>query len=266
MRIFLLACVSIVLATACTQDLVTGQKSYNWFSLEEDVKLGSQVMQRQLAELKKEEKRIDKAVSAKRVRQIRGMVKELAQHSHYPDFPYEVHLADVPVVNAWCAPGGKMMVYTGLWDKEKGLVRPQSRDELAAVLGHELAHATARHVTESLSRNMTIFAASQTAVSVISASSPSGGNLFGEMLAHGVSVYLPSYSRKNELEADRLGLIYMAKAGYDPRAAVRLWKRAAKKRGDHTSIFASHPASGERAKQLEAYLPEAMQIYRKTRK
>jgi predicted Zn-dependent protease len=76
-----------------------------------------------------------------------------------------------------------------------------------------------------------------------------------------VNLYFPTYSRGNETEADKIGLIYMAKAGYDPRVAVKLWKRAAKKKGNQVSIFASHPPSGARARTLQNMLPEAMNYY-----
>ena len=126
---------------------------------------------------------------------------------------------------------------------------------------------TARHVTESLTKNMTVMLAGQMATSAIAVGgSTAGSNLFGQFFSAGYNVYAPSYSRKNESEADRIGLFYMAKAGYDPRAAVIVWKRAAQKRGDAASIFASHPSNGERAKQLEVYLPQAEELYRDPQK
>jgi predicted Zn-dependent protease len=194
---------------------------------------------------------------------LQTIVKRVAKVSHLPDLPYEVHLADSDVVNAWCAPGGKVMVFSGLWDEKKGLVQKNSDDEIAAVLAHELAHATARHVTESLTQNMTILLAGTAVSSGIAAGgSVQGSNLFGQFFSAGYNIYAPSYSRKNESEADLLGLFYMAKAGYDPRAAVEVWTRAAKKKDRQPySIYASHPGSGERAKRLERNLPQALAIY-----
>ena len=191
------------------------------------------------------------------------MVKKISSVSHLPSLPFEVNLADAPIVNAWAAPGGKMMVYTGLWDPEKGLVNKNNDNEIAAVLAHEIAHATARHVTESISQNMTVALAGAVASSAIAAAGSSqGSDLFSQVFSTGYNIYVPTYSRKNESEADKLGLFYMAKAGYDPRAAIEVWKRAAQKKGDSTSIYATHPSSGERAKALEQYLPLAMEIYR----
>jgi predicted Zn-dependent protease len=159
------------------------------------------------------------------------------------------------------------MVYKGLFDSKKGLVSRDREDELAAVLGHEIAHATARHVSESLSRNFTILAVGQIAVSAI-ASSGTGTlqNAFNRVIVEGINLYVPFYTRSNETEADRIGLMYMAKAGYNPRAAVELWYRACKNRGDPMSLYASHPSSCQRAKDLETHLPAALAEYEKSKK
>ncbi len=246
----------------CGKDYVTGKSSYNWFSLDTDVKLGSQVLQAQEGSFKKENISIDSEKNRDMLLRIKKIVERVRKVSHIPDLPYEVHLADAPVVNAWAAPGGKMMVYEGLWDPEKGLVKKDSDEELAAVLSHEIAHCTARHVTEAISQQVTIGLVGVAVSSAIAgAGSAAGANLFDQVFTQGMNIYVPSYSRKNEAEADKIGLFYMAKAGYDPRAAVELWKRAAEKKGDSTSIYASHPSNGERAKALEKYLPQAMEIY-----
>jgi len=253
---------SAALSSGCAKDLVTGKTTLNYFGLDQEGKLGSQVLTAQLQELGKKEKKVNVAAGGKNYELLQRIVNDITSVSHHPDFPYEVHLADVDVVNAWCAPGGKMMVYTGLWDPKKGLVHEGNADELAAVLAHEIAHANARHVTESLSRNMTIMMVGTAVQTAISAGgSSAGADLFGQVFAGGMNLYVPSYSRKNEYEADKLGLTYMAKAGYDPRVAVELWKRAARRKKDRTNIYASHPASGERAKVLEEALPEAMKLY-----
>jgi predicted Zn-dependent protease len=251
----------------CAKDLVTGKKAYNWFSVGEDVKLGNQVLTAQLNALKKKGKKVDSEADAETYERIRRTTLRIGAVSHYPSFPYEAHYADLDVVNAWCAPGGKVMVYTGLFDPKKGLVSKEREDELAAVLGHEIAHATARHVSESLSRNFTILAVGQIAVSAI-ASSGTGTlqNAFNRVIVEGINLYVPFYTRSNETEADRIGLMYMAKAGYNPRAAVDLWYRACKKRGDPMSLYASHPSSCQRAKDLEAHLPAALAEYEKFKK
>jgi len=250
--------------SACGKDYVTGKTSYNWFSLDTDVKLGAQVLQAQQAGFARQNVPVDK--DQEMTSRVRTIVGRITRVSHIPNLPYEAHVAEAPVVNAWAAPGGKIMVYEGLWDPQKGLVRKESDDEIAAVLSHEIAHCTARHVTKSLSQQMTFSLVGLAVSSAIAgAGSYQGANLFGEVFSQGMNIYIPSYSRKNESEADKIGLFYMARAGYDPRAAVEVWKRAYQRKGDQTSIYASHPSSGERAKALEKYLPQALEVYEQSK-
>lgn len=252
--------------TGCAKDLITGKKTLNYYSIKDEPRLGKYVLKYQLKALKKSKKKYDSKKNKKQLKLIRNIVDDIAAVSHYPKFPYEIHLADIPIVNAWCAPGGKMMVYEGLWDPKKGLVKKGNKDELAAVMAHEIAHATARHVTESISRNLTILTIAQVAASIISSQSSEGGNIFQQIFTQGFNVFIPTYSRKNEFEADRVGFFYMARAGYDPRAAIRLWKRAAKKKGNRSSLYSTHPSSGARYRALEKLLPDAMLLYEEAKR
>ncbi|QQR80809.1 MAG: M48 family metallopeptidase [Deltaproteobacteria bacterium] len=255
----------IFMMAACSKDPITGKTTYNWYGIEKDPQFGEEVIAGQLSELRKKNAKVDEAADPVMTRKIREMTRRIAAVSHYPNFPFEAHYADVDIVNAWCAPGGKVMVYSGLFDPQKGLVKKSSDDELAAVLGHEIAHATARHVTKAMSRNMTLMAVGQVAVSAIGAS---GAGLvqdaFNQAIVSGINLYIPAYSRSNEAEADRIGIMYAAKAGYNPQAAVDLWYRACQKKGNNADLYASHPSNCDRAKSLEALLPEAMSAYHKT--
>lgn len=257
----------IFLVSGCAKDLITGKTTLNYYKLENEPKLGQQVLLQQEKALKKEKKEVDSERNHAELERLRKIVANIATVSHYPQFPYEVHLADIDIVNAWCAPGGKIMVYEGLWDPKKGLVEKGNEDQLAAVLAHEIAHANARHVTESISANTTIALVGAAVSTAIAAGGyKEGSNLFGQIFSEGMNIFAPSYSRKNEFEADEIGLIYMAKTGSDPRAAVELWKKAAKKKKDFATIYASHPSSGARAKHLEAILPKAMELYEEAKK
>lgn len=252
----------LVVIPACAKDLITGKTTLNYYKIENEHKLGSQVLVQQTKAAEKKKSKMDAQADPKEYQRIKEIVARIQPVTHYPTFPYEIHLVESKTVNAWCAPGGKMMVYTGLWDPKEGLVEKGNENQLAAVLAHEMAHANARHVTESISRTMTMAIAGTAIQSAIAAGgSAQGADLFGEIFSDGMSLYIPSYSRSNEFEADRIGLLYMAKAGYDPRVAVKLWGDAAKRKKDQTSIFASHPASGARAKVLQEILPQAIVIY-----
>lgn len=261
--LFSVVCLLFSVFLGCAKDYITGKKTLNFFSTGSDVELGRYVIKRQLDALRLENKKVDQEADKEELQRIRKIVHRITAVSHIPNFPYEVHLAGLDIVNAWCAPGGKVMVYTGLWQPRKGLVQKGNEDELAAVLAHEIAHATARHVTEMISQISTIQLVGEIAASVIAeAGAPEGSDMFRQIFYGGVDVYIPSYSRKNESEADAVGLMYMAMAGYNPQAAVNLWERAAKEsKGDKTSIFASHPSSGERAEALKKLLPKALEIY-----
>jgi len=252
---------SFVGVIGCAKDLVTGKKTLNYYSLKGESKLGSQVLHAQMKAAKRKKKKMDAEADPVEYKRLKKIVKNLKPVMHHPTFPYEVHLMEIDVPNAWCAPGGKMMVYTGLWDPKKGLVEKGNEDQLAAVMAHEMAHANARHVTEAISKLMTIMVAGTAAQSAIGAGTQQGANIFGEVFVRGMNVYVPFYSRGNEYEADRLGLIYMAKAGYDPREAVKLWKKAAKKKKIPHTIYASHPSSGARARHIEKFLPDAMNAF-----
>lgn len=265
--VFLFLILVLLVSPGCSRDFITGKQSYNWFEPDQDVKLGQQVIEEQLAALEKKHVPVDNAADPEMIQKVRTITKKIGAVSHYPNFPYEAHYAKVDIVNAWCAPGGKVMVYSGLFDPKKGLVRRDSLDELAAVLGHEISHATARHVTKSLSRNMTIMAIGQIAVSAIAASGVGMvQDAFNRAIVEGINLYIPAYSRKNESEADRIGIMYAAKAGYNPQAAVDLWYRACHTKGDPFSLYDSHPSNCSRAKALEAFLPQARAEYEKTKK
>lgn len=261
-------CTLLFCGAGCAKDLVTGKDTYNWYSLAADIKLGNDVLKSQSNALRKKKTKQGKPVldapqNKAELIQLRAIVARIKPVTHYPQFPYEVHIADVNVANAWAAPGGKMMVFTGLWDPKKGLVRKGNEPELAAVLAHEMAHANARHVTEMVSRGMTVgLIGTAASMAIYHGAGSTAAGVFGRAANLGFNIYFPMYSRGNEGEADKVGLVYMAKAGYDPRVAVRLWERAArsKNRKPYT-IFASHPQSGQRAAHLRRMLPEVMPIY-----
>ena len=167
---------------------------------------------------------------------------------------WEVHVLTLNDVNAWCMPGGKMAVYSGLIEKLQA-----TDDELAAVMGHEISHALREHSRESISRQM----ATQTAVGIAGALFGVGelGQGLGNMVAD-VTLNLPN-SRTNEVEADRIGVELAARAGYNPEAAITLWQKMAKLNsgGQPPKWLSTHPANEDRIKDLQVYAAKVMPLY-----
>lgn len=182
-----------------------------------------------------------------------GLSEELNGYS------WEFNLIDSKDVNAFCMPGGKIVVYTG--------ILPITKDEtgLAVVLGHEVAHAIAKHANERISRQLVSNFGGAALSTVLATQGASGtaqllaGTLYGIGTQYGST--LP-HSRRQELEADRLGLIFMSMAGYNPQEAIPFWQRMANNKGQTTAEFMStHPSDQTRIKEIQKYLPEAMKYY-----
>jgi predicted Zn-dependent protease len=174
-------------------------------------------------------------------------------------YNWETKLVQSNQANAWCMPGGKIVVYTGL------LPITQNEAALAAVIGHEVSHALFSHGNERMSQGLATQGLG-TALDIALANKPQQTrSLF--QTAYGVGsqfgVLLP-FSRKQELEADHYGLIWMAMAGYDPREAIGLWQRMEQKTSNGTppEFLSTHPGPEKRIEQLQKYMPDAMKYYR----
>jgi predicted Zn-dependent protease len=179
--------------------------------------------------------------------------------SELEGYQWEYNLVNDPAVNAWCMPGGKIVVYTGL------LPVTQNEAALAVVIGHEIAHAIAKHGSERMSQGL-IQQLGGVALAVAVSNRPAETqNVFMQAYGVGSNVLgvLP-HSRKQELEADKLGLIYTALAGYNPREAIPLWQRmAAMGNGQRPPEFLStHPAEQTRIDRLNQQMPEALKYYK----
>lgn len=174
-------------------------------------------------------------------------------------YDWKFNLVEGKEVNAWCMPGGKVAFYTG--------ILPITEDELgiAVVMGHEVAHAVARHGSERLSHQIAV----QTGANLLNlglsnVEIPISSDLALQAYGVGTNLGILSYSRKHELEADRLGLIFMAMAGYDPREAIEFWERMSKlSKNEGNEFLSTHPSHEHRIADIERYLPEAMTYYKK---
>ena len=188
---------------------------------------------------------------------VSGVAVRLAQATR-KDFKWAVSVVRSPQVNAFCLPGGKIVVYTGI------LPVAQSAAGLATVLGHEMAHATLRHGSERmLGQKLTQTAMNGVQFSLGDMSYDQRRAWMGAIGASAQYGVLLPFDRNHESEADQIGLGYMARAGYDPNEAITFWERMSQAGGDQPFEFMStHPSHGTRIARLKELLPKAMEEYR----
>ena len=175
-------------------------------------------------------------------------------------YTWQFNLVQDNQVNAWCMPGGLICVYEG--------ILPVTQDEasLAIVLGHEIAHAVARHSAEQMSTQMKQQYGLQIGTAILGGlgMGTNTSSLIGAIVANGFNFKNLSYSRDHESEADHMGLIFAAMAGYDPQTAVTFWQRMAASKTNTTSEFLSdHPSDETRIRQIQGWLPEAQKYFKK---
>ncbi len=186
--------------------------------------------------------------------------KRISQVANKPNFNWEFKLIESPEKNAFCLPGGKVAVYTG--------IMPILKNEagMAAVLGHEVAHATLRHGGQRLTANLGTQLGVLVLGQILTGKDNSNRQLILAALGIGaqVGVILP-FSRSNEEEADEIGLRYMARAGYDPHEAPLLWERfGASEKGGPPAFLSTHPSSKSRQEDLEKQLSSVLPAYEKS--
>ena len=189
-------------------------------------------------------------------------LKQNGYESMLSSLSWEFNVVDSKQVNAFCMPGGKIVVYTGLLNLVGN--GPHSDDELAAVMGHELSHALAKHANERISNQLLLQAGGKILGAAVNARSQLLGGLINQAYGLGaqVGVMLP-FGRKQEYEADKMGLVLMAMAGYDPRYAVNFWQKMSASKGgaQQNELLSTHPSDTNRIKEIQAYLPNALKYY-----
>ena len=185
--------------------------------------------------------------------QQNGLANEASQYK------WEFNLVQDKSVNAFCMPGGKIVVYEG--------ILPVTQDEasLAIVVGHEIAHAVAKHSAERLSNELRKQYGSQILTGILQGYGTNTKLQQITSVAFGIGTQLggAAYSRKQESEADRLGLIFAAMAGYDPNVAVAFWQRMAQASGGNYSLLSDHPSDATRIQNIQGWMPEALSHYKK---
>ena len=242
--------------TGCQENPVSGRKQLVLVSEEQAQASSAQAYATTLSEAQKKGKLSNDAALNNRVKRITDRLIAEAKLMYPPsrDWKWSVAVIDEPTLNAWCMPGGKMAIYTGIINKLK-----LNDDEIAQIMGHEISHALLGHGRERMSRAM----------------ATQGGLLLGSIVAGqdlsalgpvaDIALTLPN-SRAAESEADRYGIELAARSGYDPHAAVRLWEKMGAASGNGPPQFLStHPAPANRIQALTALVPQMMPIYEKAR-
>ena len=242
---------------ACRTVPETGRKQLNFMSSGEEAQLGLSSFEK----MKKETPiNKDPALNA----QVQRVGRRIAAVAPLPDAQWEFVVFDSKEVNAFCLPGGKVGIYTG--------ILPITKDDLglATVIGHEVAHAVARHGGERISEATLLQTGGQVLGAGLSTTDPRWQAIASTVYGLGAQVGLAlPHSRAQESEADHIGLLYMARAGYDPEAAVAFWQRFAdynaKAGGAIPWFLRTHPLDETRIRQLKEWLPQAKKEYRPQR-
>ena len=239
---------------ACSTVPMTGRTQLLLSSEAEEAAAGATSYSQYLAESKISTDK-EKTALVKKVGQ------KIAAASGY-DYDWEFNLLENDEANAWCLSGGKVAVYTGI------LPYTQTEAGLATVMSHEIAHAIARHGAERSAQSQLL----NYGLAIGQATMQDNPNkeliMLGVNVAGNIGIILP-YSRKHESEADYMGLLLMAKAGYDPNEAVLFWQRMAAgnsgSQGGLSDFLSTHPSDEKRIKDIQKHLPEAMEYYKKSK-
>jgi predicted Zn-dependent protease len=262
MRVRLLLVAALAVSAAACQTVQTTQpgavgvqRKQHMFVSEADVEKGALVAyQKELDKAKQKGALNPDQETYQRIQEIahRLIPQTTAFRADAAQWKWEVNVQESKEVNAYCMPGGKIMVYTGLLDELHA-----TDAELAAVIGHEIAHALREHSRERMSREL----AAQVALAGIAIAT--GAEASTMQLANQVSnvTFTLPHSREQESEADRIGLELMARAGYDPTAAVSLWQKMSKLGGGGPQFLSTHPSSDSRIRDLQANVPRVLPLY-----
>jgi len=257
-------CGLLLLQSSCTEVEITGRQQFN---IVPDSLINSMAFQsyREFLGQHKLSSNTEQTQMVKRAgSRIQAALERYCVENYCSEkldgYQWEFNLVEDPNVNAWCMPGGKVVVYTGM------LPIAQGEAGLAVVMGHEIAHAFAKHGSERMTQGLLLDMGGMALEKAVATRPAQTQELF--KLSYGLGtqlgVLLP-YSRLHENEADQLGLIFMAMAGYDPHEAVAFWQRmsAEKKRPRLPQFLSTHPADETRIQNIKDLIPEAMQYYRK---
>ena len=248
---------------ACASVAVTNRKQLSLVSNDEIIAMSAtqygQVLKENTLSNNQEQVEMVKRVGTRIQKAVESYMAQQNRSSELAKFAWEFNLIeDDKTVNAWCMPGGKVAFYTA--------IMPICADEngVAVVMGHEVAHAIANHGAERMSEQMV----AQLGLNVLGTAMGQNPTMTNQLLMQavgmGTSLGMLKFSRKHESEADHMGLIFMAMAGYNPNSAPAFWERmSADSSGQPPEFMSTHPSHETRIKDLQGWIPEAMGYYKK---
>lgn len=260
-KYLLIACGILFVLSSCSKVPITGRKQLNLLP-------ESQMMTMSLAAYTEfldtsnvvnsgSDKQLVATTGQRISNSVTAYLRKKKKLKRVKDFQWEFNLVDSPDANAWAMPGGKVVFYTGI------LPITQDQNGLAVVMGHEVAHAIARHGNERMSQGLALNLGGLGLAVALSQKPAATQNLFLQAYGIGTSLGMLKYSRKHEGEADKMGLVFMAMAGYDPRQAPEFWKRMQTLSNGQAppEFMSTHPSHETRIKELNEFMPEAMKFY-----
>lgn len=261
-KIILTASVAGAIFFACHKNAITGRRSFNLVPENEMMSMSYSEYDKFLAEnkpLPDTDSRVQmvRRIGVKIQKSVEKYYADKNLSSQLDGFQWTFNVVDENTVNAWCMPGGKVVVYTG--------ILPVTKDEasLAVVMGHEIAHAVARHGSERMSNGMLVQFGGQALGAALQTKPQLTQALFAQSFGIGSQLGMLKFSRNHETEADKMGLIFAAMGGYDPEAAVAFWQRMADASGGQKppELLSTHPSDETRIATLKSFMPEAKKYY-----
>lgn len=266
MKVYFFSLLSLLtLVTACSKVPITGRKQLSLLPESNMLSMSLDSYSKFLKENKVinsgKDAEMVKGVGGKIANSVNTFLKQNKQANRVADFKWEFNLVESKEVNAWCMPGGKVAVYTGL------MPVTQNESGLAVVMGHEIGHAVARHGNERMSQGLLQQLGGIGLAFALQNKPAETQNLFMQAYGAGstIGVMLP-FSRNQESEADKLGLVFMAMAGYDPNEAIAFWGRMEKKGGSAgvPEFMSTHPSHATRINDIKKFMPTAIKYYKKS--
>ncbi|MEK7748352.1 MAG: M48 family metallopeptidase [Nitrospirota bacterium] len=244
-----------MMLSSCQGVPVTGRQQMMLISPQQEVQMGEDAYKEIL-------KKATLSKDAAKAEMIRRVGQRIAAAANQPDYRWEFNLVEDKSPNAFALPGGKVAFHTGI------LPFTQDENGIAVVMGHEVAHALARHGAERMSNQMMTEMVSSGAAAVLGGGDVQKTNRFKKAFGLGsnLGIMLP-FGRKHESEADKIGLHLMAKAGYDPRTAILFWQRMSEGgSGKPPEFLSTHPSDETRIRQIESWLPDVLPIYQQNKR